>query len=345
MWPPVCGSLHTGDGRNAVQPFRRHARGSRGHLLRRSDCSGISFHGQGHGRNQGRVGTIKGSSNPKSSVTEDVKLESTFEKAKPSDAPERPSEAAVAPKKSLCEPAAEGDEALNNQSQRFAWCKICNIYCTSREILQQHKVGKRHRRNMQNVVTVNKTTKSGDELQNKQIPAPQSKVEVSQQLQNKQDSEETVPKENLTTEVFGDENKVENAQRYNGEGGQPNVPKELLADLQATKSRMDQFDNGKRGMKRKMKGGRGGKQIRLVEAANEATALPKPLAVIPLLCVLCNVKCDKQEAFDSHLSGKKHLAKLRQFGGQHGTYKPVGLQVLYPPNPDIETLSLTQAHH
>ncbi|XVF51742.1 hypothetical protein PTKIN_Ptkin04bG0209400 [Pterospermum kingtungense] len=55
--------------------------------------------------------------------------------------------------------------------------------------------------------------------------------------------------------------------------------------------------------------------------------------ISPLICDLCNVKCDSQVVFDLHISGKKHAAKLKRFG-------PVGLQVLYPAGRIVQTVLL-----
>ncbi|KAM3686999.1 hypothetical protein ACJW31_10G043200 [Castanea mollissima] len=101
---------------------------------------------------------------------------------------------------------------------------------------------------------------------------------------------------------------------------------------------MDRFDNRRHGMKRKMRGGRGGKRMRTFESPRQHAEPPKPKVVIPLICDLCNVKCDTQEVFDCHLSGKKHLAKLKRFEGHQAMYGPMGLQALYPPNPIAQTL-------
>ncbi|PQM40707.1 uncharacterized protein Pyn_02808 [Prunus yedoensis var. nudiflora] len=42
--------------------------------------------------------------------------------------------------------------------------------------------------------------------------------------------------------------------------------------------------------------------------------------------------CESQVVFDSHLSGKKHLATLKRFHGHRALYGEVGLQALYPSN-------------
>lgn len=38
-------------------------------------------------------------------------------------------------------------------------------------------------------------------------------------------------------------------------------------------------------------------------------------------CAMSTVKCDSQVAFKSHLTGKKHLANLKQFHSHHALYE------------------------
>lgn len=64
-------------------------------------------------------------------------------------------------------------------------------------------------------------------------------------------------------------------------------------------------------MKRKMKRGRGGKQMKTFATHRRAVEPPKSKIVAPLLCDFCNVKCDTREVLDRHLSGKKHIGKLK----------------------------------
>lgn len=71
--------------------------------------------------------------------------------------------------------------------------------------------------------------------------------------------------------------------------------------------------------------------MRTYEGSRRLVEPPKP-KVNPLICELCNVKCESQVVFDSHLSGKKHLATLKRFQGHRALYGEQGLQALYPPN-------------
>ncbi|KAI8026535.1 hypothetical protein LOK49_LG02G00022 [Camellia lanceoleosa] len=98
------------------------------------------------------------------------------------------------------------------------------------------------------------------------------------------------------------------------------------------------------GFKRKMRGGWGGKWMRTHEGSRRPVEPPKPKQVVPLVCELCNVKCDSQVVFESHLTGKKHVANTKRFQGHQAMLGQAALQALYPalqalypPNPDAST--------
>ncbi|KAL2548064.1 uncharacterized protein Fot_09594 [Forsythia ovata] len=64
----------------------------------------------------------------------------------------------------------------------------------------------------------------------------------------------------------------------------------------------------------------------------------KPKVIIPLICDLCNVKCDTRKVFDRHLSDKKHISKLKHYEGHQAMYGSQVLLAPYPPNPITQTL-------
>ncbi|OVA16120.1 zinc finger protein [Macleaya cordata] len=111
------------------------------------------------------------------------------------------------------------------------------------------------------------------------------------------------------------------------------------------KRKMDRFDTGRRGLKSKLRGGRGGKRMRMVEQQRPSRHVEPPKEAVPIICDLCNVKCDTQAVFDCHLAGKKHLSKLKRFQGHQAMYGPVGLQALYPPNPNTQSIFVPQVQH
>ncbi|KAL1828472.1 uncharacterized protein LOC108209578 isoform X1 [Daucus carota subsp. sativus] len=197
-------------------------------------------------------------------------------------------------------------------------CEICTVDCNSLEILEQHKGGKKHKKNLQKleeqktcqpVFNVQSNAKSADSY-------PAGKLQP-ENMQNSEGNKETIS-ENLHSETVPVENNLEN---------QPQNPE------------TQQLDNQKSGMKRKrkMRTGRGGGK-----RSNTHRWPKEPKVAAPLICNLCNVTCDTQEVFNRHLSGKKHKSKYKRFESHQAMYGPAELQVLYPPNPVMQTLSQPQ---
>lgn len=265
-------SPHRGGGRRGGSgPIRG---GGRGKFDNRNSRSGSSFRGRGRGRGGG--GPSRGSSStsslPEPSNTKD---------------PDSTQEQAEQPSGTVKEEAAQVEKpAPNRRPPQAAWCDLCKVDCTSLEILEQHKNGKKHKKNLQKAGELKKGNETVSETQNE-----------------------------------------ENNDKATGENLVPSEESNKLEPEQASENPRteNQFDNY-RGTKRKMRGGgRGGKRVRTFEPS-------RPKVVIPLMCDLCNVKCDTREVFERHLAGKKHMSKLKRFEGHQAMYGPM-VQALYPPNP------------
>ncbi|KAL8114429.1 uncharacterized protein LOC141667978 isoform X2 [Apium graveolens] len=201
---------------------------------------------------------------------------------------------------------------------QVARCEICRVDCNSFEILEQHKGGKKHKKNMQKLEVL----KAYQSVANAPINGKnddsntEGKLEP-ENLQNFEGNYQTIP-ENFHSEALPVQINLEN---------QPQNPE------------IHQLDNQRPGMKRKMRGGRGGGKLPSTQR------WPKePKVAVPLICDLCNVMCNTQEVLDRHLSGKKHTSKYKRFEGHQAMYGPAELQVLYPPNPISQTLSQPQGH-
>lgn len=211
---------------------------------------------------------------------------------------------------------------------RMAWCELCRVDCTTPEILEQHKNGKRHKKNL-NVY---------EELQrlNSLIVRQQNDLVANSEIKPEASDEKKPQQENLSS----DENavKTDDQKVVSGEGESAQEP------------RMERF--GGRGQKRKMRGGRGSnKWVRNSDGSGRPAEPPKPKEIVPLICELCNVKCESPIVFDSHLAGKKHLMYLSRFQEQQLMLGQVALQALLPalqalypnlealiqPNPDAST--------
>ncbi|XAR63211.1 hypothetical protein NMG60_11023071 [Bertholletia excelsa] len=283
---------HMRGGRRGGRPFRD---GNLGHFGARPDGPGPSFHGKGRGRGYGRQFSAPGD---KTAVS--VRGESSQNKVYPQNTP------GWAP-------------------PRMAWCELCRVDCNTPEILEQHKNGKKHKKNLQVYEELQKLNKVLTGGQNGQVSVPEVKQEVSQQ-EKVEGSENKPPEENTSSQTVIDKNEVEE--------------RELTEVL-----------GQGHGSKRKMRGGRGVKWMRTQEGSRRPVEPHKPKQVVPFFCELCNVRCDSQVVFQTHLNGKKHLGNLKRFQDQQMMLGQVALQALYPalqalypalqalynPNPDAST--------
>ncbi|WCJ25918.1 hypothetical protein M5689_007771 [Euphorbia peplus] len=233
--------------------------------------------------------------------------------------------------------------APNARPVQMAWCELCRVDCTSLEILEQHKNGKKHKKNLLRFEEMqNKAKPVVEEIPNVQVPVIDAKPEAAEQTQVAPVIEEQKAVENLPSEATSKEPIIKD-NLQNDAAKLPEVPAET-SDQQENNPRLNKFDNRRPGLKRKMKVGRGGKRMKISEGRRRPIEPPKPKVVIPLICDLCNVKCDTQEVLDRHLSGKKHIAKLKRFEGHQAMYGSQGLQMLYPPNPIAQAHFVAQAH-
>ncbi|CAA0806033.1 Unknown protein [Striga hermonthica] len=170
------------------------------------------------------------------------------------------------------------------------WCELCKADCNTLEVLNKHLIGKKHQKNLK---TFNKT---------------QTVVQTGQASQ-------TEPPEN---QLPSQDNCPEN---YTQVEKQKLQESETIAE--AGKNVTTDFSGNVRGLKRKMRGGKNGRitKRRPVEP-------PRPKEVIPLVCELCNVKCESQVGFQSHLVGKKHLANAKRFLSENKTLGQEVFQIL-----------------
>ncbi|KAM5554785.1 hypothetical protein ABKV19_022948 [Rosa sericea] len=306
--PGIGQTPYRGGGRRGNRPFRG---GGRGHG---PDGSAPPFHGRGRGQGGGRHFQLYGaaSSNPNSAS---VPAEGV--------AALKQSPSALVPLQAPLPVPTQVSSASFWRPPRMAWCELCRVDCNTLETLEQHKNGKRHKKILQVHEELQKHNKVNTEQQNAQMPNTELKPEVGQ-TEKVEGSEEKQPsEEKLTSEVVTDDNRNETDQRET-------VGNSEASEEPENKSR-DHFAARGRGFKRRMRGGRGGKYMRTYEGSRRLVEPPKP-KVIPFICELCNVKCESQVVFDSHLSGKKHLATLKRFQGHRALYGEQGLQALYPPN-------------
>lgn len=383
----------------------RGGRGNFGHNPPGADGPSPQFHGRGRGRGSKRRSQQRGvSSHPETVQTAELASQQTDVGASTTvmqtDTPLIPTIAAAGTSSEKVRPP--GRASSTRRQGQIAWCELCRVDCTSLDILEQHKNGKKHKKNLQRLQELQK---AGNPIPMNQHPAPATApipevasasmlgtentsnstapdptptsdpsislslpTEVSTapklDVQNEQESlselksEERAPAENveggvtnntetpenMSTEINDGSSKMEPEQQKDNLG-HPELKVGEPSEATGKKRRLERFDTRKRGMNKKMKGGRGGKKMRSFERPPRSVEPPKPKEVVPVLCDLCNIKCDTAAVFQTHLAGKKHMSKLKRFQGHQAMFGPVGLQALYPPNPNTQPIFIPQVHH
>lgn len=256
-------------------------------------------------------------------------------------------------------------------SPRYVQCEICKVDCNTPEILEQHKKGKRHMKN----IKVHEELQRHKAINGQQsVLIPSTQLNLTDQLKQVQESDKKgYPTENMVSEVTAingqqsgqipssqlsltdqpkqvreSETRGCSAENMGSEVAADNhkAEKELQNDVGQTSEVPAEEPAGKttynsavrgRGLKRKMKGGRGCKYTRTDDGSRRPVAPPKPQQAAPFICELCNVKCETQVVYDSHLTGKKHLSRLKRVKGRQASSRVVGLQAHYPS--DINALA------
>ncbi|XP_030515295.1 uncharacterized protein LOC115729015 [Rhodamnia argentea] len=297
--PQVSHSPYSGGN----QPFRGSNHGHFAHHC--ASLGGPTINGRVHGRRWHKGG------------------HKIYKGSKSSNNNRKPSlEAQAVEATAACQASDNAVHKAPTQGGKAAWCELCRVECTSLEILEQHKNGKRHKKNMQRAEQLkNAANKIEAPLQNFQDPGAGPGPDSSQ-LCN------IVPQGDLLAKIDG-----------NSSGAIADVPIDTVGQADhSTESSLNlhvqnQVENRKSGKKRKIKGGGEGKRQKKLEATAHPLKPPQSKAVGPIVCDLCNVRCDTREVFDRHLSGKKHIARHIRFEGHRAQYGPLGLQGLYPPNP------------
>ncbi|GFY81166.1 hypothetical protein Acr_01g0009750 [Actinidia rufa] len=237
---------YAGGGRRGGRPFRG---GGPGRFGSRSNGSGPPFRGRGRGRGRG-------------------------------DRFPPPADNATA--------CAQGESSQTPvwPPPRMAWCELCRVDCNTPEILEQHKNGKRHKKNLQ----------AFEEFHNSRVVARQN------EKNEKNEGSENKPPPTGGKQVETEQEKV------SGEAE--------LTEEPETKPGKDHFGGQERGLKRKMRGGWGGKFMRIHEGSRRPVEPPKPKQVIPFVCELCNVKCESQhfkhftQRFWHSIQPSKHFTLL-----------------------------------
>ncbi|KAK7256547.1 hypothetical protein RIF29_30000 [Crotalaria pallida] len=194
----------------------------------------------------------------------------------------------------LLDPTQGPAASLQPQVVAKLWCEICKAECNSPEIMQQHINGKRHKKNLL----------VHEELQRRKDVNGQQSGQIS------------TPQLNLTIQESETVNLKDETKQQNIVGGTSEVPAEAL-------------EGEPSGNSATLKGCRGSKYMR----ANDGSRKPvEPKQAVSFICELCNVKCESPVAYNSHRTGKKHMANFKRVCGHQGLNGEAGMQQLQPPD-------------
>lgn len=287
-------------GRRGGRPFRGGSRGHIGNHGLRPDGSALP-----HNRGRGHSGSIKGvaSAIPNSIVDP----RGAADLLPPSSSvPGQATSPAQVPAAPLCPPP------------RRAWCELCKVDCNRPEILEQHKNGKRHKKNLKVHEELQKLNKviTGQQIVQETDSGSEVHMEKLKGSEEKQHQHESLP--SLVASVDNKKQTELQKDTVNKSEASTSGPAEAKRKLK------DPSEARSGGLKRK-RGVRGGKNRK----SNEG---PRRPAEPPIICELCNIKCESQVVFNSHVAGRKHVANLKKFNGNQALYGGVGLQALYPLN-------------
>ncbi|KAI3844278.1 hypothetical protein MKW92_023025 [Papaver armeniacum] len=239
------------------------------------------------------------------------------------------------------------------QPPGISWCEICRLDCTTPDNLEQHKKGKKHKKNLVRFEVVqNSRNHTSNPTPSHDLPRIQTEKITTGDQEAKAQPENIHPNEtvnqpdlkSLATETITPDDQILDSEQQNKVQELAEVPEVDKDEGTTERQKVDQFDTRKLGLKRNLRGGRGGKRMRMAENKISRVIKP-PKEVLPFSCDLCNVKCDTQAVLEFHFVGKKHLSKVRRFQGHQAVYGPVGLQALYPSNPNTQSVFVPQEHH
>ncbi|RDY04186.1 hypothetical protein CR513_12126, partial [Mucuna pruriens] len=296
-------SQYRGRGRGGGRPFRGSGRGRFNH-----------HRGRGRGRGgDGREFSSHSSEPTIANVADVPAADGATSVMQPSS---------VSGQSSLPNPAEVPSAPLQAPPCKL-WCEICKAECNTPEMLEQHKNGKRHRKNLLVHEEVQRL-KVLSEQQSGNISTSQSNLTI--QPEKVQESENKgLPEENMGSEATANNHNDETELQNNVAG----VSKVQTEEPQE-EPRYNFAIQG-HGFKRKMRGGRGGKYMRSDDGSRKPVEPSKPKQVTSFICELCNVKCDSQVVYNSHLTGKKHLSNFKRVHGHQALNGEAWIQPLHPP--------------
>ncbi|KAI4364851.1 hypothetical protein MLD38_020888 [Melastoma candidum] len=172
-------------------------------------------------------------------------------------------------------------DGVSNQQEHTAWCEICRVGCNSFKILEHHKNGKRHKKNLQRIEELKKI------------------VHVSANMQDQGNS------------GVGDVVEGEAAGK---------IPDDFDRDPRLENNRPTVQEPSEQ---------RNSPCKKRESIGSGAIAKRVKNMVDPVVCSICNIKCDTSEVFNKHLSGKKHISKVKRSQVRQPGNREIGLRAVY----------------
>lgn len=180
------------------------------------------------------------------------------------------------------------------------WCSVCQVDCNTKDILEQHYGGKKHKKQLEKREANLTVQKKSDEINMKQLASGNQESNLKEDDKN-------------VTQIPSVNGLMENKENQNGTFGN-----KLEADQHQDMTENSQHPNkieksggevsdsntGKRKLKAKATDDIGTKRQRLLDAGTAVAEVK--------VCTLCNAVCNSQIVFDSHLAGKKHVAQVKK---------------------------------
>ncbi|XP_019096105.1 PREDICTED: uncharacterized protein LOC104762229 isoform X3 [Camelina sativa] len=216
-------------------------------------------------------------------------------------------------------------------------CKVCQISCTNNDAYKKHTYGKRHRNNLELQSGKSKNISVGPVEPAKEVPAKHKKNKQAVEGRAKVNADfaclmcnvvcqsQVVFDSHLrgqkhTTNMLSQSEALIDSKKLQekdvGEKDQPSVAEPLL------QSQKDQENT--KGFEKHVSVANQSEVLidskKLQDKGVEEKDQPREINVHPKananhFCRLCNVGCQSQIVFDSHLRGQKHAAKLNQSKG------------------------------
>ncbi|KAJ4961263.1 hypothetical protein NE237_021173 [Protea cynaroides] len=253
-------------------------------------------------------------------------------------------------------PALGPGEVLDTLIVKSVWCEICNIDCKSQIVLDRHKLGKQHKKNLEKL----EESKKDDSAPTTKDPAvgpKESPADDEGQTRCVQSSWHEICKIDCESKNVLDQPKLRKKHNKNLEKLEESK-KEASAPAAATAAHAATHPEvGLKECPVADKGKTVGVQQRKEKAAPSLGRGEdlETLIVKSVWCEICKIECTSQIDLDQHKLGKKHkknLAKLEELKREvtapaataaHAANHPVVGLIEYPAADKVKTVGVQQS--